>query len=91
MMIVSVHGLWSMDTSKLLAIILNRVFNLYNVKEYRKYFIERNLHIENLTKKYIIHYSNENRYNSNMYYHYYIYLTIVPDLLKEEIPDLLGE
>lgn len=34
-----------MDTSKLLAIILNRVFNLYNVKEYRKYFIEKNLDI----------------------------------------------
>lgn len=80
-----------MDTSKLLAIILNRVFTLYNVKEYRKYFIERNLHIENLTKRYIIHYSGENRYSSNMYYHYYIYLIIVSDLLKEEIPDLLGE
>ena len=80
-----------MDTSKLLAIILNRVFNLYNVKEYRKYFIERNLHIENLTKRYIIHYSNENRYSSNMYYHYYIYLSIMSDLIKEEILDLLGE
>lgn len=84
-----------MDTSnrnkKLLATVLNKVFCIYNVKEYRKYFIERNLHIENLTKKYIIHYSNGNKYSSNMYYHYYIYLTIVPDLLKEEIPDLLGE
>lgn len=91
MMIVLAAGLWSMDTSKLLTIILNRVFNLYNVKEYRKYFIERNLHIENLTKRYIIHYSNENRYSSNMYYHYYIYLSIMPDLIKEEILDLLGE
>ena len=80
-----------MDISKLLAVILNKVFCIYNEKEYRKYFIERNLRIEDLTKRYIIHYSNENRYSSNMYYHYYIYLIIVPDLLKEEIPDLLGE
>lgn len=80
-----------MDTSKLLSMILNKVFCLYNVSKYRKYFIERNLHIEDLTKRYIIHYSSKNRYSSNMYYHYYIYLIIVPDLLKEEIPDLLGE
>ena len=78
-----------MDTSKLLAIILNRVFNLYNVKEYRKYFIERNLHTENLTKRYIIHYSGENRYSSNMYYHYYIYLSIMPYIV--EVPDLLED
>ena len=84
-----------MDTSnrnkKLLATVLNKVFCIYNEKDYRKYFIELNFDVEDVTKRYIIHYSNENRYSSNMYYHYYIYLTIVPDLLKEEIPDLLGE
>lgn len=88
-----------MDTSKLLAIILNKVFYIYNEKEYRKYFIQLNLDIEGRTKKFIVYsvdinklYSvDTNKYSINMYYHYYIYLTIVPDLLKEEIPDLLGE
>ena len=78
-----------MDISKLLATILNKVFCLYNVSEYRKYFIERNLHIENLTKKYIIHYSDGDRYSSNMYYHYYIYLSIMPYIV--EVPDLLED
>ena len=67
-----------MDTSKLLVVILNKVFNLYNTRKYRKYFIESNLHVEDLTKRYIIHYRSENRYSSNMYYHYYIYLSIMP-------------
>lgn len=80
-----------MDTSKLLAVVLNRVFNLYNVKEYRKYFIESNFDVKDVTKQFIVFSDTGNKYSSNMYYHYYIYLTIVPDLLKEEIPDLLGE
>ena len=84
-----------MDTSdrnkKLLATILNKVFCIYNEKDYRKYFIESNFDIEDMTKRFIVFSDTGNRYSSNMYYHYYIYLTIVPDLLKEEIPDLLGE
>lgn len=76
---------------KLLATILNKVFCIYNEKEYRKYFIQLNLDIEGRTKKFIIYSVDTNKYSSNMYYHYYIYLTIIPDLLKEEIPDLLGE
>lgn len=44
-----------------------------------------------MTKRFIVFSDTGNRYSSNMYHHYYIYLTIVPDLLKEEIPDLLGE
>ena len=58
-----------MDTfdknKKLLATILNKVFCIYNQKKYRKYFIESNFDVKDVT--------------------------IVPDLLKEEIPDLLGE
>ena len=84
-----------MDTSdknkKLLATILNKVFCIYNEKEYSKYFIQLNLDIEGRTQKFIVYSVDTNKYSSNMYYHYYIYLTIVPDLLKEEIPDLLGE
>ena len=72
-----------MDTSdktiKLLSKILNKVFCLYNVREYRKYFIERNLYIENLIKRYIIYYKDENKYSSNMYYHYYIFLSVNHD------------
>lgn len=82
-----------MDTfsqnKKLLATVLNKVFCIYNEKDYRKYFIERNLCIEDLTKRYIIYYKDKDRYSSNMYYHYYIYLSIMPDLTIEEIPDLL--
>lgn len=78
-------------TKKLLATILNKVFYIYNGKEYRKYFIQLNFDIEDRTKKFIVYSVDTNKYSSNMYYHYYIYLTIVPDLLKEEIPDLLGE
>ena len=78
-------------TKKLLATILNKVFCIYNQKKYRKYFIELNFDIEDRTKKFIVYSVDTNKYSSNMYYHYYIYLTIVPDLLKEEIPDLLGE
>lgn len=78
-------------TKKLLATILNKVFYIYNQKKYRKYFIELNFDIEDRTKKFIVYSVDTNKYSSNMYYHYYIYLTIVPDLLKEEIPDLLGE
>lgn len=63
---------------KLLATILNRVFTLYNAHEYRKYFIDINLDIEDLTKKYIIFSDDQGRYSSNMYYHYYIYLSIMP-------------
>lgn len=76
---------------RLLAAILNKVFCIYNEKEYRKYFIEFNFDVEDMTKQFIVFSDIGNRYSSNMYYHYYIYLTIVPDLLKEEIPDLLGE
>lgn len=78
-------------TRKLLSIILNKVFCIYNEKEYRKYFIESNFDMEDATKKLVVFSDTENRYSSNMYYHYYIYLTIVPDLMIEEIPDLLGE
>lgn len=71
-----------MDTSnknkKLLATILNRAFTLYNVHEYRKYFIESNLDMEDITKRYIIFSDDQGRYSSNMYYHYYIYLSIMP-------------
>ena len=63
---------------KLLATILNRVFTLYNVHKYRKYFIDINLDIEDLTKKYIIFSDDQGRYSSNMYYHCYIYLSIMP-------------
>lgn len=84
-----------MDTSdrnkKLLAAILNKVFCIYNEKEYRKYFIESNFDIEDATRQFIVFSDTGNKYSSNMYYHYYIYLTIVPDLIAEEIPDLLGE
>ena len=79
-----------MDTSKLLSMILNRVFNLYNEKEYRKYFIQLNLDIEGRTKKFIVYSVDTNKYSSNMYYHYYIYLSIVSDLMNI-IPDLLEE
>lgn len=78
-------------TKKLLATILNKVFCIYNEKKYRKYFIQLNLDIESRTKKFIVYSVDTNKYSSNMYYHYYIYLTIIPDLLKEGIPDLLGE
>lgn len=84
-----------MDTSsrnrRLLSAILNKAFCIYNEKEYRKYFIESNFDVEDVTRQFIVFSDTGNRYSSNMYYHYYIYLTIVPDLLKEEIPDLLGE
>lgn len=84
-----------MDTSdrtkKLLAIILNRVFDLYNIQKYRKYFIGLNFDMEDVTRQFIVFSDNTNKYSSNMYYHYYIYLIIVPDLIKEEIPDLLEE
>nr|DAW79538.1 MAG TPA: hypothetical protein [Caudoviricetes sp.] len=76
---------------KLLVTILNKVFCIYNEKEYRKYFIESNFDVEDMTKQFIVFSDTGNRCSNNMYYHYYIYLTIVPDLLKEEIPDLLGE
>ena len=78
MMIVSAAGLWNMDTSKLLATILNKVFCIYNEKEYRKYFIQLNLDIEDRTKKFIVYSADTNKYSSNMYYHYYIYLSIMP-------------
>lgn len=43
-----------MDTfdknKKLLATILNKVFCIYNQKEYRKYFIESNFDVEDMTK-----------------------------------------
>lgn len=84
-----------MDTSnrnkKLLATVLNKVFCIYNEKDYRKYFIESNFDVEDVTKQFIVFSDNENKYSSNMYYHYYIYLIIVPDLIVEEIHDLLGE
>lgn len=84
-----------MDTSnrtrKLLTVILNRVFDLYNIQKYRKYFIELNLNIGHLTSKHIIFSDVGNKYSSNMYYHYYIYLIITPDLMKKEMPDLLEE
>lgn len=57
----------------------------------KKYFIQLNLDIEGRTKKFIVYSVDTNKYSSNMYYHYYIYLTIVLDLLKEEIPDLLED
>lgn len=84
-----------MDTfdknKKLLATILNKVFCIYNQKKYRKYFIESNFDVKDVTRQFIVFSDTGNKYSSNMCYHYYIYLTIVPDLLKEEIPDLLGE
>ena len=83
-----------MDTSdknrKLLAVILNKVFCIYNEKEHRKYFIESNFDVEDVTKQFIIFSDTGNKYSSNMYYHYYIYLSIVPDLINI-IPDLLEE
>lgn len=81
----------SNKTKKLLAIILNRTFDLYNIHKYRKYFINHNLDMEDMTRKHIVFSSGGNKYSSNMYYHYYIYLIIVPDLIVEEIPDLLEE
>ena len=75
---------------KLLAVILNKVFCIYNEKEYRKYFIESNFDVEDVTKQFIVFSDTGNRYSSNMYYHYYIYLSIVPDLMNI-IPDLLEE
>lgn len=78
-------------TKKLLAITLNRVFDLYNIQKYRKYFIEYNFDVEDVTRQFIIFSDTGNKYSSNMYYHYYIYISIVPDLIKEEIPDLLEE
>lgn len=84
-----------MDTSnrnkKLLATVLNKVFCIYNEKDYRKYFIESNFDVEDVTRQFIVFSDDINKYSSNMYYHYYIYLSIVPDLMKEEIPDLLGK
>lgn len=84
-----------MDTSnrnkKLLATVLNKVFCIYNEKDYRKYFIESNFDVEDVTRQFIVFSDNTNKYSSNMYYHYYIYLIIVPDLMKEELPDLLEE
>lgn len=84
-----------MDTSnrnkKLLASVLNKVFCIYNEKDYRKYFIELNFDAEDVTRQFIVFSDTGNKYSSNMYYHYYIYLIIVSDLIKEEIPDLLGE
>ena len=75
-----------MDTSnktiKLLSKILNKVFCLYNEKEYRKYFIQLNLDIEGRTKKFIVYSVDTNRYSSNMYYHYYIYLSIMPYIVE---------
>ena len=76
---------------KLLATVLNKVFCIYNEKEYRKYFIGSNFDVENVTRQFIVFSGTGNRYSSNMYYHYYIYLSIIPDLIKEEVPDLLGE
>lgn len=71
-----------MDTSnrtkKLLAIILNRTFDLYNIQKYRKYFINYNLDIKDMTRQFIISSDIGNKYSSNMYYHYYIYLSIMP-------------
>lgn len=84
-----------MDTSdrnkKLLATILNKVFDIYNIREYRKYFIQLNLDIEGMTKSFIIYSDNKNKYSSNMYYHYYIYLSIMLDAMKEELPNLLDD
>lgn len=84
-----------MDTSnrnkKLLAIVLNKVFCIYNEKDYRKYFIESNFDVEDVTRQFIVFSDTGNKYSSNMYYHYYIYLIIAPDLLKEEIPNLLED
>lgn len=76
-------------TRRLLATILNRVFTLYNVYEYRKYFIDINFDIEGLTKKYVVFSNGQDKYSSNMYYHYYIYLSIMPYVT--EIPDLLED
>lgn len=43
-----------MDTSnrnkKLLATVLNKVFYIYNEKDYRKYFIKSNFDVEDVTK-----------------------------------------
>ena len=83
-----------MDTSdknrKLLAVILNKVFCIYNENDYRKYFIESNFDVEDVTKQFIVFSDTGNKYSSNMYYHYYIYLSIVPDLMNI-ISDLLEE
>ena len=76
---------------KLLATVLNKAFCIYKQKKYRKYFIESNFDVKDETRQFIVFSDTGIKYSSNMYYHYYIYLTIVPDLLKEEIPDLLGE
>ena len=74
---------------KLLAAILNKVFCIYNEKEYRKYFIESNFDVEDMTKQFIVFSDTGNRYSSNMYYHYYIYLSIMPYIV--EVPDLLED
>lgn len=84
-----------MDTSdkieRLLIDILNKVFNLYNTQKYRKYFIELSLDIEDKTSDLIVYSVGTNKYSSKMYYHYYIYLSIMPDAMKEELPNLLDD
>lgn len=72
-------------TKKLLATILNKVFYIYNQKKYRKYFIELNFDIEDRTKKFIVYSVDTNKYNSNMYYHYYIYVLMVKEAVLYEI------
>ena len=66
-------------TKKLLTTILNKVFCIYNEKEYRKYFIESNFDVEGRTKQFIVFSDTENKYSSNMYYHYYIFLSVNHD------------
>lgn len=72
---------------KLLATVLNKVFCIYNEKDYRKYFIELNFDVEDVTRQFIVFSDTGNRYSSNMYYHYYIYLSIMPYIV--EVSDLL--
>lgn len=70
---------------KLLATILNKVFCIYNEKEYRKYFIESNFDVEDVTRQFIVFSDTGNKYNSNMYYHYYIYVLMVKEEVLYEI------
>lgn len=70
-----------MDTfdkiEKMLSVIINGVFHIYNTRKYREYIISTNFNIEDIAKKYIVFSDGDYKYSSNMYYHYYIYLSII--------------
>nr|DAV32723.1 MAG TPA: hypothetical protein [Caudoviricetes sp.] len=82
-----------MDTSnrnkKLLATILNKTLDLYSIRKNHKYFTQSNFIIEDVLSKHIIFFDGTNKYSGLIYYHYYICLSIMPDLT--EVPDLLEE